>query len=453
MVSVGPGPGPGYGERMSKRMGIGLGAVVLAAAAGVVAWNMRGSGPEGVEVETQPAERMKIVQTVNATGRIQPVTQVNISADVSAKITGLSVKEGQWVDQGTLLVELDRERYVAVSESLDANLRVAQSNAVATQENVSKLRKDYERIRDLHAAGLETQSSLDAAQSAYRAEEARHRAALDQVEQARANLKESRDQLSKTRIYAPMSGTVSKLNKEVGEIALGSQFQEDVILVLSNLTGMEALVNVDENDVVRVSLGDEAKIEVDALPGVTLRGAVTEIANSATVSGDGTTDQRTEFEVKIAVTEPNDQLRPGMTATADIVTDVRDDAVGVPIQSVAVRTPAQLGLDGSIDGWEPDDDGFVETVFVVDGTTADARRVRTGIQSDTHIEIVEGLTPGDRVVTGNYRAISRDLRHGSAVVLAGGEAAPGAKERGPSGGEGGTSEARTVAADGGRTGA
>lgn len=432
---------------MSKKLGIGLGIAVLAAAAGAVAWNARPSGPEGVEVETEQARRMKIVQTVSATGRIQPVTQVNISADVSAKITRLGVQEGQWVEKGTLLVELDRERYVATGESAEASMRVAQSNAAATRETVEKLRKDYERIRDLHAEGLETQSALDAAMAAYRAEEARHRAALDQVEQARANLKETRDQLSKTRIYAPMSGTVSELNKEVGEIALGSQFQEDVILVLSNLTGMEALVDVDENDVVRVSLGDEAEIEVDALPGVKLRGAVTEIANSATVSGDGTSDQKTEFEVKIAVVEPNEKLRPGMTATAEIVTDVRDDAIGVPIQSVAVRTPDQLGVEGGGDGWEADEDGFVETVFVIAGTTADARPVRTGIQSDTHIEIEDGLAEGDRVVTGNYRAISRDLRHGSTVVLAGDEQAPGGDADGTADGAtdgAGATEAQTA---------
>jgi HlyD family secretion protein len=212
------------------------------------------------------------------------------------------------------------------------------------------------------------------------------------------------------------------LNKEEGEIALGSQFQEDVIMVVSNLTGMEAEVEVDENDIVLVSLGDDATIEVDALPDVILAGEVTEIANTATVSGSGTTDQKTEFIVKITITDPHSQLRPGMTATSDIVTEVRKNTLGVPIQAVAVRTEDQLKdwrraeEDGS---WEADKDGFVELVFIVDDGLAKAVQVSTGIQSDTHIEIVEGLEEGAELVVGNYRAISRDLRDGSRLLPAG----------------------------------
>jgi HlyD family secretion protein len=220
-----------------------------------------------------------------------------------------------------------------------------------------------------------------------------------------------------------MSGTVSRLNKEVGEIALGSQFQEDVILEISNLEGMEALVAIDENDIVSVSIGDEAEIEVDALPDVKLKGRVTEIANSARSSGQGTTDEKTEFEVKVAVIDPVSELRPGMTASAEIVTEVCDDCLSVPIQSVAVRTLDQLGAEAAAEGEEPrfipDSEGFVEIVWIVADGRAHARQVKTGIQSETHIEISEGIEDEEQVVIGNYRAISRDLEDNSVVAVGG----------------------------------
>jgi HlyD family secretion protein len=229
-----------------------------------------------------------------------------------------------------------------------------------------------------------------------------------------------------------MAGTISKLNKEVGEIALGSQFQEDVIMEVSNLEGMEALVDVDENDIVLLSIGDEAQIEVDAIPGVKLMGEVTEIANSAKISGQGSTEQKTEFEVKIAITEPSSELRPGMTASAEVITEVRDDCLSIPIQCVAVRTTEQLGVKGAPEADEEgeprfaaDSEGFVELVWVVVDDRAQARQVSTGIQSETHIEILGGLEEGDQVVTGTYRAISRDLTDGAAVVLGGDAEAEG----------------------------
>jgi HlyD family secretion protein len=424
---------------MSKKTKILLFAgVAVAALVGAFAFKASRDRQKPVEVETAAVERREIVETVTATGRIQPVTQVNISADVSAKIIRLSVKEGDWVEQGQHLLDLDRERYQAEVESAEANLRASQAGANLARENLEKTRKDYERIAQLHGQSLESQSSLDAAKAAYEVERARHQSTLDQVEQSRAALKQARDALSKTTIFAPMSGTVSKLNKEVGEIALGSQFQEDIILELANLAGMEALVDVDENDIASLELGDTATIEVDALPDVEFKGKVTEIANSAKVSAEGTADQKTEFEVKVAIDDPGTRLRPGMTASAEIVTEVRPDAVGVPIQSVAVRTAAQLGLEGE-DGKpagaakppaEDEDAGaappagkgpkeeFLEVVFVVEDGVAHAKRVKTGIQSDTHIELLEGVAEGAQVVTGSYRAISRDLKEGSAVKLA-----------------------------------
>ena len=298
-----------------KRVLLGLLAIVVVAVVVVTALG-RNRGDDGLAVEVAAVDRTTVVQTVTATGKIQPMVQVNISADVSAKITRLGVDEGDWVEKGTLLVELDRERYLAEVESQEANLSAAQAQANLARENMVKAEKDYERSRQLFNSSLESQATLDTTYASAEVEKARYQSAQDQVEQAKAAVRQARDALSKTTIYAPMAGTISTLNKEVGEIALGSQFQEDVIMVVSNLQGMEALVDVDENDIVLVSVGDEAEIEVDALPDVKFKGQVTEIASSAKVSGQGTGDQRTEFEVKIAITDP------GTPAAA------RDDRVG-----------------------------------------------------------------------------------------------------------------------------
>jgi len=415
--------------KMKKTLLIGLPVIVVVVVAGFTLAS-RNRGVEGIEVETEGVERRHVVQTVTATGKIQPMVQVNISADVGAKITRLEVEEGEWVEQGALLVELDRERYLAAVESAEANLSAAQANANLARENMVKAEKDYERTKELFERNLESQSVLDSVYASAEVEKARHQSALDQGGQARAALRQARDDLAKTTIYSPMAGTVSRLNKEVGEIALGSQFQEDVIMEVSNLEGMEALVDIDENDIVSVSIGDEAEIEVDALPDVILKGRVTEIANSAKSSGMGTTDEKTEFEVKVAIIDPVAELRPGMTASADIVTKVCEDCLSVPIQSVAVRTIEQLGAEPDEEGeeetrFEPDSEGFVEIVWIVADGRAEARQVKTGIQNETHIEVVEGLGEEDQVVIGNYRAISRDLKDGSVVSIGGGEEGEG----------------------------
>ena len=402
---------------MKKRY-IALGVVVLAGAI-VGGLKMKGGGEEAPEVQTTKVERAEIVQKVNATGKIQPKTQVKISADVSAKITRLDVKEGDWVEQGDFLLELDRARYLASVESEEANVRSAQANVNLVKENVDQTERVFKRAKELVERNLESQAALDSAQAAYQVEVARFQSANDQVEQTRGRLKQARDDLSKTTIYAPMAGTISDLNKEQGEIAIGSQFQEDVIMVLADLDAMEALVNVDENDIVSIALAQAAEIDVDALPDDVLAGSVAEIANSANISAQGTTNQKTEFEVKITIESATDKLRPGMSASADIVTETRKEALSIPIQCVTVRTIEQLkeGDEDAADNFTASDDGFVELVFVIEDGKAVARQVETGIQSDELIEVVSGLAEGDEVVSGSYRAISWDLVNGVVVTV------------------------------------
>jgi HlyD family secretion protein len=383
---------------------------------------VRGRGAKDLEVQTTKVSRERIVQKVNGTGKIEPRTQVKISADVSARITKLAVKEGQLVKKGAFLVELDRDRYLAAVESAEASVRSAQANAALTGQNMQNAQKEYERSKALLARGMEAEAIFDAKQNAYKVEVPRHKAALEQVAQTRAALKQARDDLSKTTIYAPMSGIVSDLNKESGEIALGSQFQSDVILVIADLSEMEAQVNVDENDIVNIKAGQPVEIQVDALSGPVLRGTVREIGSSANQSGSGTTQQKTEFEIKISITDPPPTLRPGMTATADIVTKTNDRALSVPLQCVALRTVDQLARKGekrkdAAARYKPDRDGFVEVVFGVDKGRAVARQVTTGIQSEDRIEILSGLREGDDVVSGSYRAISKDLANGAVIRI------------------------------------
>jgi HlyD family secretion protein len=407
---------------MKKRKLILIGAAVVVVAGVVTGMALKGKGEKNLEVQTAKVDRQKIVQKVSATGKIQPKTQVEISADVSAKILRLPVVEGQYVEKGTFLVGLDRERYVAAVESAEANVSSAQANATLVRENMSRAENEFKRSKELLASGLESQAAFEAKQAEYQVEAARYKAAQDGVEQARAALKQARDDLSKTTIYAPMSGTISALNKEQGEIALGSQFQKDVILVIADLREMEAQVNVDENDIVSLAIGQEAEIEVDALTDQKLKGVVYEIGSSANSMGAGSTEQKTEFEIKIAITAPPKTLRPGMTASADIITKTNDNALSVPLQSVAVRTVDQLTMKGekrkdAEARFKADRDGFVEIVFCIEKGKAVAKQVKTGIQSDELIEVLEGLKEGDEVVTGSYRAISKDLENGAVVSI------------------------------------
>ena len=406
---------------MNKKVTWG-GLVALLVVVAVSSVALKGKGKEIPDIQSKVIGKETIVQKVNATGRIQPKTQIRISADVSSKIIALHVEEGDWVEQGDLLVTLDRTRYQAAVESAQANVRSTQANAKLVMQNRLKTQKDFERSKDLVSRNLESVSVLDTVEAAYQVEVARYEASLDQIEQARALLKQAEDDLSKTMIYAPMSGTISDLNKEQGEIAIGSQFQEDVILVVADLRAMEALVNVDENDIVNVAVGQVAEIEVDALFGETLTGVVYEIANTANTDAQGTANQKTEFEVRIAVNSEVSKLRPGMTASANIVTQTKNEVIGVPIQSVAVRTLDQLLQEGEkiedlADRFTPDDDGFVQIVFCVEDGRVAARQVETGIQSDDLIEIVSGISESEEVVTGSYRAISRDLTNGQDVVV------------------------------------
>ncbi len=404
----------------------------------VVVANQNKSKVKPIEVQVDTVKKERIVQTVNASGSLIPTTQVKISANVAARIMNITVKLGDHVKTGDLLVELDKAQYEAAYER-------ALSVVHSSQANQRKVSSELKRVRDLYGANLTSEADLEAAI-------AETEIAESQVVQASAALKQAKDDLDKTSIQAPMSGIVTSINKEVGEIALGSVFQEDVILVISDMSKMEVKAEVDETDVVSVSVGDTTMIEIDAIPDTTFKGIVSEIAHSAKTVGMGTQEQVTNFEIEVSVLGQDKRFRPGMSATVDIITDIRDSAIVVPIQSLTIRQPAsEDSTDTKVN--KPENPGnnnlinqkTVNVVFVVKPVaedqpvkkslfaakvypTVEQREVKMGISSDTKFEIIHGLKPGEEIITGSYKAISKDLKHNSAIKTTGGGKEKGKKK-------------------------
>ena len=367
---------------------------------------------KGIEVDTEKVERGKIIQTVTGSGQINPEVEVKVSANVAGKIIKLHADEGDSVKKGQLLVELDQEQYIA-------SLERAQSNLLSMRANEKKLKSELIRSRDLREKGLMSDSEFEATQASYEAAESNSK-------QAEAQVKEAIDMLSKTRLHSDMDGIVTKLNKEVGEIALGAQFQEDVIMVVADLSKMEAVIEVDENDVVNVALGDTSNVEIDAFVDTTFNGIVTKIANTATIKGLGTQEQVTNFEVKVALIDYNEKFRPGMSTTVDIVNETRDNVIKVPIQAVTVREKKKLQKEPEIEetssnenegAEEAKNKEMVEVVFCVEDNKAVAKAVKLGISDDTHYEILSGLEADETVITGPFRILSRTLKEGDLLEV------------------------------------
>jgi len=399
---------------MSNKVKIIIAVAAVTIIAAMVLVNLRKSRGEVIEITSAEVKRGDISRTVSGSGKIQPVTDIKIAARISAEIKKIHVKEGDAVKQGQLLVELDRESLAAYVEQI-------QSQLTSAKAGVKKADADYARIKDLFGKNLASQAELDAA-------EATRQSAASSLDQTRAALKQAMDDLGKTRLTSPIDGTVTKLNKEEGEIAVGSQFQADIIMNLANLKDMEVLSEIDENEVVLLHLGDKTTIEVDAIRDTTFQGKVTEIAHVATTTGAGTQEQVTNFDVKIGITSNVDLLRPGMSATVDILTETRPQVLNVPIQAVTARDLKADSLrnvggkrkSGNLptesgEKKEDEKDEMTEVVFVVNSGTVKAVPVKTGISDDNNIEIISGLSEGQKIVTGSYKAISRLLKDGSQV--------------------------------------
>ena len=400
----------------------GAGIVVLGV---LIFFGTRKKTGGATAVETQRVARGEIVQKVNATGTVQPALEVNISANVSGEILDIGVREGDEVGKKQFLVQLDKEKYQAAYER-------ANSLAASAAADVKLTTSELKRIRELHQKGLASEAELERAQASLEKAESL-------LKQQQAALKQARDDLSKTRITAPIPGTVTRLEKEIGEISLGSTFQKDVIMTIADLTTMEVIVEVDESDVIDVALGDSVEVEVEALPDTTFTGRVTEISHSAVTKGQGTQEQVTNFEVTVTLDTPARELRPGMSADVAIVSAISKNALVVPIRAVTVREPKRLEEKASesvenqkenpgqgeadeapgippTTGTARNRTEMDEVVFVVgEDMTVEQRTVKTGISSDTHFEILSGLGEDEEIVVGSFKAVSKDLKDGATV--------------------------------------
>lgn len=370
-----------------------------------------------VKVAIENAEMRSLTETITANGKIQPEKEVKISPDVAGEIVELTVKEGDFVEKGKLLLRIKPDIYVSQKErSLAAisstRARLAQSEAQFLQSELA-----FNRSKQLYSEQTISKSEYEQSQASYTVAKAEVDAAKYSVQSAEASLKEADENLIKTSIYAPMSGTVSMLLVELGERAVGTGMMSGTELMrIADLTRMEAQVQVNENDIVRVTLGDTAVIAVDAYMDQKFKGIVTEIANSAKTSGVSA-DQVTNFDVKILLIPESyamlgeNPFRPGMSATVDIRTETKSGIITVPIQSVTTRT------DTTKITTTVSDEDIRTLVFITDDTYAFAKDVKTGIQDNNYIEILSGINVGDKVISAPFSAISKKLSDSTLVEV------------------------------------
>ena len=383
------------------------------------------------EVDIEKVSLSTIVEKVSATGKIQPEVEVKISSEVSGEIIELPFKEGQQVKKGDLLVRVNPDLIQSAVSRTQAGYQNVKAGLEQAEASLREAKLSYDRNKQLFEKGIISKADWDKAVSSYEIAQASKQSAYYNVQSAGASVNEAMDNLNRTTIYAPMSGTISKLDVELGERVVGTQQMAGTeILRVANLNNMEVEIDVNENDIVKVRIGDSTIVEVDAYLKKEFRGVVTEIANSA---GETlTADQVTNFKVKVRIVEESyadlmkdkpenySPFRPGMTATVDILTNKRKNAVAVPISAIVIKTDttsAKPAYKKPVDASKPkiDDEQKFECVFVVNNGQAKLRVVKTGIQDDSKIEIVSGLKEGDQIITGPYNMVSKTLKSGDKV--------------------------------------
>ncbi|WP_445452960.1 efflux RND transporter periplasmic adaptor subunit [Flavobacterium sp. 25HG05S-40] len=393
-----------------------------------------GSNDNSTEVETAKVDEITIIETVSATGKIQPEIEVKISSEVSGEIIALPIKEGQVVKKGDLLVKINPDLYTSGYNRTISNLSGSKAGLSQADATFKEAKASYDRSKTLFDKGIISKSDWDKAIAAFEGAKASKESAYYNVQSANATVKEAKDNLGRTTIYAPADGTISSLGVELGERVLGTQQMTGTeILRVANLNNMEVEVDVNENDIVKISIGDSTKIQVDAYLKKEFKGIVTSISNSASTTT--TADQVTNFKVKVRILKESYQdllegkpvtyspFRPGMTATVDIITKRKENVIGVPISSIVVKADTAATKKFEMKE-EPEDkkvaaksDKKFECVFVKDGNKAKIRIVKTGIQDDTNIEVVSGLKKGDVVIVGPYTTVTKDLNSGDKVSV------------------------------------
>ena len=394
-----------------------------------------GGNDDSKQVETSKVDEITIIETVSATGKIQPEIEVKISSEVSGEIIALPIKEGQVVKKGDLLLKINPDLYTSGYNRTVSNLSGTKAGLSQADATFKEAKASYDRSKTLFDKGIISRSDWDKAIAAFEGAKANKESAYYNVQSANATVKEAKDNLGRTTIYAPADGTISSLGVEMGERVLGTQQMTGTeLLRVANLNNMEVEVDVNENDIVKINIGDSTKIQVDAYLKKEFKGIVTSISNSA--SAATTADQVTNFKVKVRILKESYQdllegkpatyspFRPGMTATVDIITERKEKVIGVPISAVVIKSDTtatksyEIEDEGEDKKVAPKNDKKFECVFVKVGNKAKIRIVKTGIQDDTNIEVVSGLKKGDVVIVGPYTTVTKDLNSGDRVTLA-----------------------------------
>ena len=413
---------------MSKTVKIIIGVVVIALILLIAGSKMGWFGKKGnfKEVTVKEVTLQDIVETVSATGKIQPEVEVKISSEVSGEILELPFKEGQEVKKGDLLVRVNPDLIQSAVNRSQASYQNVRAGLEQAEANLKQAKADYDRNRILFEKGVISKADWDRAIAGYETAQANKSSAYYSVQSAAATVSEAKDNLNRTTIYAPMSGTISQLNVELGERVVGTQQMAGTeILRVANLNNMEVEVDVNENDIVKVQIGDSTIVEVDAYLKKEFKGIVTEIANSA--AGTLAADQVTNFKVKVRILEESykdltegkpetySPFRPGMTATVDIITQKRKDVISVPISAIVIKSDTsstKKPFNKNINDSDSANEEKFECVFINENGKAKLKVVKTGIQDDTNIEIISGLNEGDEIITGPYNMVSKSLSPG-----------------------------------------
>jgi HlyD family secretion protein len=396
-----------------------------------------------IPVTTEKAVRKTILQTVSATGKVQPETEVKISPEVAGEITELPVTDGMNVKKGDLLVRIKPDSYRAVVEQQEAAISTAKATNMQQKATMLKTEQDLKRADEMYAKKTISIQEYNAAQAAADVAKNTYESSVHEIERAQAASSQARDLLYKTTIYSPLDGTVTLLNSKLGErlVATG-QFAGTEVMRVADLSKMQAVIDVNENDVPNVKVGDKANVKIDAYGDRKFKGTVAQIANTGKTTGSGTQEEVTNFEVKINLDRGDVLLRPGLSCTADIETNIVKDAVAVPMQAVTIRTgesnlsPEEIEKrklktaardkgDNNAEyvnerqekaAQKEEREKLSKVVFLKKGGKAQSAKVTTGISDDTYMEIKSGVQAGDEVISGSYSAISRKLKDGAKVA-------------------------------------
>ncbi len=420
-----------------KKVLLGIGIVVLAA----VGWSVfqaKKKAAAGTEVKMEKVGRRDLVAAVTASGKIEAETKVDVSADVTGRIMQIAVKEGDMVKKGQFLIQIDPAQFEGAVKRGEAMLTSSQASLLEARANRDQAKRTLDRALELQKSNpnLIATEAVEQAQQSSDVAEATYQANVALVEQARAGLKEARDNLARTRLFAPISGRVVRLAVEEGEVAVPGTFSREtgLLMTIADMSTIIAKVQVDETDVVRLTKGDSVEITIDAFPDTTFSGRVTKISNSAQLTGtqtaSGSQDRAVDFDVEVTLSKPPADIRPDLSCTSRIVTDTRGKVLSIPIIALTVReheavpneskdqtpvAPASTASAAKTDSAaQPAKKKEREGVFVVRDGTAEFRPVKVGIAGDEYFEVLDGLKEDETIVAGTYQAI-RDLKDGTKV--------------------------------------